>query len=183
MKTTADWKAQAKQIIRAELKRRDLSYADLAQLMEAIGLKVNDRTLANKITTGAFSAVFFLQVMEAIETKASNERREREASAAEFLQILYAEGPERARSDGIYSMIKFLFDLQEKAKFDHIDAIFRGAATEFLAPEYLIGLLRATYVERSMIPGWVQFLGRVEAEFGARGRSDIDELLQGLRPR
>lgn len=69
MKTTADWKAQAKQIIRAELKRRDLSYADLARRMEAIGLKVNDRTLANKIATGGFSAVFFLQAMEAIGVK------------------------------------------------------------------------------------------------------------------
>ena len=66
MKTTADWKAQSKQIIRAELKRRDLSYADLAERMSAIGLKVNDRTLANKIAAGGFSAVFFLQVMEAI---------------------------------------------------------------------------------------------------------------------
>ena len=69
MKTTADWKAQAKQLIRAELKRRDLSYVDLAQRMDVIGLKVNDRTLANKIATGAFSAVFFLQVMEAIGVK------------------------------------------------------------------------------------------------------------------
>jgi hypothetical protein len=69
MKTPADWKAQAKQIIRAELKRRDLSYADLAQRMDAIGLKVNDRTLANKIATGGFSAVFFLQCMEAIGVK------------------------------------------------------------------------------------------------------------------
>ncbi len=69
MKSTADWKAQAKQLIRAELKRRDLSYVDLAQRMDAIGLKVNDRTLANKIATGAFSAVFFLQVMDAIGVK------------------------------------------------------------------------------------------------------------------
>ena len=69
MKTTGDWKAQAKQTIRAELKRRDLSYADLATRMAAIGLKVNDRTLANKIATGSFSAVFFLQVMEAIGVK------------------------------------------------------------------------------------------------------------------
>jgi 3-mercaptopyruvate sulfurtransferase SseA len=66
MKTAADWKAQAKQIIRAELKRRDLSYADLARRMEAIGLKVHDRTIANKIASGGFSAVFFLQCMEAI---------------------------------------------------------------------------------------------------------------------
>jgi hypothetical protein len=69
MKTTADWKAQAKQIIRAELKRRDLSYADLAKRMEVIGLKVNNRTLANKIATGGFSAVFFLQCMAAIGVK------------------------------------------------------------------------------------------------------------------
>jgi 3-mercaptopyruvate sulfurtransferase SseA len=66
MKTTADWKAEAKQLIRAELKRRDLSYADLAKRMEAIGLKVNERTIANKIASGGFSAVFFLQCMEAI---------------------------------------------------------------------------------------------------------------------
>ncbi len=69
MKTTADWKAQAKRLIRAELKRRDLSYADLAVRMESIGLKVNDRTIANKIATGSFSAVFFIQVMEAIGVK------------------------------------------------------------------------------------------------------------------
>lgn len=66
MKTTADWKAEAKQIIRAELKRRDLSYADLAKRMEAIGLRVNERTIANKIASGGFSAVFFLQCMVAI---------------------------------------------------------------------------------------------------------------------
>ena len=69
MKTTADWKTQAKQLIRAELKRRNLSYADLAVRMDSIGLKVNDRTIANKIATGSFSAVFFLQCMEAIGVK------------------------------------------------------------------------------------------------------------------
>jgi hypothetical protein len=37
--------------------------------MDAIGLKVNERTVANKIATGGFSAVFFLQVMEAIGVK------------------------------------------------------------------------------------------------------------------
>ena len=47
-----------------------MSYADLAKRMEDIGLKVNDRTtIANKIALGGFSAVFFLQVMEAIGVK------------------------------------------------------------------------------------------------------------------
>jgi hypothetical protein len=51
------------------LKRRDLSYANRAVRMQAIGLKVNDRTIANKIATGGVSAVFFLQVAEAIGVK------------------------------------------------------------------------------------------------------------------
>ena len=71
MKVTTDWKwkTQAKQLIRAEMKRRDLSYADLAKRMEGIGLAVNERTIANKIATGGFSAAFFLQAMEAIGVK------------------------------------------------------------------------------------------------------------------
>lgn len=66
MKSGRDWQTQAKQLIRAELKRRDLSYKDLAERMEAIGLKVNERTIANKIARGGFTAAFFLQCMEAI---------------------------------------------------------------------------------------------------------------------
>jgi hypothetical protein len=69
-RTTRDWQTQAKQIIRAELKRRDLSYKDLAQRMEAIGLKANERTIANKIARGGFTAAFFLQCMEAIGVRA-----------------------------------------------------------------------------------------------------------------
>jgi hypothetical protein len=66
MKTSRDWQTQAKQIIRSELKRRELSYKDLAERMEAIGLPVNERTIANKIARGGFTAAFFLQCMEAI---------------------------------------------------------------------------------------------------------------------
>jgi Domain of unknown function (DUF6471) len=66
LRTEPGTKAEAKQLIRAELKRRDLGYADLAKRMEAIGLKVNNRPLANKIASGGFSAVFFFQCMEAI---------------------------------------------------------------------------------------------------------------------
>jgi hypothetical protein len=66
MKTSRDWQTQAKQIIRSELKRRELSYKDLAERMEAIGLTVNERTIANKIARGGFTAAFFLQCMEAI---------------------------------------------------------------------------------------------------------------------
>lgn len=66
MKTTRDWQAQAKEIIRGELKRRNLSYKDLADRLAAIGVKDTDRNIANKIARGGFSAVLFLQCMEAI---------------------------------------------------------------------------------------------------------------------
>jgi Domain of unknown function (DUF6471) len=66
MKATRDWQAQAKGIIRAELKRRNLSYADLAERLTAIGVRETPENVNNKIARGSFSAVFFLQCMEAI---------------------------------------------------------------------------------------------------------------------
>jgi 3-mercaptopyruvate sulfurtransferase SseA len=66
MKTSRDWQAQAKGIIRGELKRRNLSYKDLADRLQTIGVKETDRNISNKIARGGFTAVFFLQCMEAI---------------------------------------------------------------------------------------------------------------------
>jgi hypothetical protein len=66
MKTARDWQAQAKGIIRGELKRRNLSYADLAERLTAIGIKENEKNVNNKIARGGFTATFFLQCMEAI---------------------------------------------------------------------------------------------------------------------
>jgi hypothetical protein len=69
MKTTRDWQAQAKGAIRGELKRRNLGYKDLADRLEAIGIKDTERNIANKIARGGFTAAFFLQCMEAIGVK------------------------------------------------------------------------------------------------------------------
>jgi Domain of unknown function (DUF6471) len=61
-----DWKALVKGLLKAELKRRSLSYADLAGRLAAIGIKENDRNISNKIARGSFTAVFFIQCMEVI---------------------------------------------------------------------------------------------------------------------
>jgi hypothetical protein len=61
-----DWQALAKGLLKAELKRRNLSYADLASKLGEIGIKDNKRNISNKISRGTFTAVFFLQCMEAI---------------------------------------------------------------------------------------------------------------------
>jgi len=61
-----DWQARVKGLLKAELKRRDLSYADLAEKLALIGLKDNERNISNKVSRGTFTAVFFVQCMEAI---------------------------------------------------------------------------------------------------------------------
>jgi 3-mercaptopyruvate sulfurtransferase SseA len=63
---TKDWQAQVKGILKAELKRRNVSYADLAEKLAKLGIKETDRNIANKIARGSFTAVFFVQCLEAI---------------------------------------------------------------------------------------------------------------------
>jgi hypothetical protein len=63
---TKDWATHVKGILKAELKRKNISYADLAEKLEAIGVSDNERNIANKIARGSFTAIFFIQCLEAI---------------------------------------------------------------------------------------------------------------------
>ena len=62
-----DWRAQVKGLLKAELKRRNLSYAELAEKLAAIGVKDSARNISNKISRGSFTTVFFVQCMKAID--------------------------------------------------------------------------------------------------------------------
>ncbi len=64
-----DWQAQVKGILKGELKRRNLSYADLAEKLATVGVKDGERNISNKISRGTFTAIFFVQCMEAIGVK------------------------------------------------------------------------------------------------------------------
>jgi hypothetical protein len=55
--------------IRAAMNRRHLSYADLAERLRAVGIEENERNLRNKVARGVFSAVFFVQCLEAMGMK------------------------------------------------------------------------------------------------------------------
>jgi hypothetical protein len=66
MATALDWHAKVKGLLKAELKRRNLSYADLADKLAVVGVNDNERNISNKISRGTFTAVFFVQCMEAI---------------------------------------------------------------------------------------------------------------------
>jgi hypothetical protein len=61
-----DWQAEVKGLLKAELKRWNLSYADLAEKLATVGVKDNEQNISNKIGRGSFTAVFLVQCMEAI---------------------------------------------------------------------------------------------------------------------
>ncbi|MCB5424913.1 hypothetical protein H0274_06575 [Altererythrobacter sp. CC-YST694] len=61
-----DWTARAKGLLKAELKRRDIGYRELAEKLALLGINENERNLANKISRGGFSAAFLLQCLSAI---------------------------------------------------------------------------------------------------------------------
>lgn len=61
-----DWEAKVKGLLKAELKRRDVTYHQLAEKLVAIGVAESPENIANKISRGKFSAVFLLQCLEVI---------------------------------------------------------------------------------------------------------------------
>lgn len=63
---TAPFEERAKNILKAELKRRGVTYKQLAERLAAFGAVENERNLANKISRGSFTAAFFMMCMEAI---------------------------------------------------------------------------------------------------------------------
>ncbi len=69
MKTEADWTHEVKGLLKGELKRRGVGYQALSQSLKAMGIDETPENIANKISRGKFTAVFFLQCMEAIGAK------------------------------------------------------------------------------------------------------------------
>jgi hypothetical protein len=66
MPEAKDYHALVKKILKAELKRKGVSYRELAERLSAIGVHESERNIANKISRGGFTAVFLLQCMEVI---------------------------------------------------------------------------------------------------------------------
>lgn len=60
------WMYAAKGLLKSELKRRNLTYADLAERLTAVGTPENERNLRNKIARGSFTAAFLLECLHVI---------------------------------------------------------------------------------------------------------------------
>ncbi|MDO8877752.1 MAG: DUF6471 domain-containing protein [Pseudolabrys sp.] len=66
---TQEYEEKAKNLLKSELKRRGIGYRELSEKLALIGLQETERNLANKISRGGFTAVFFIQCLEAIGVK------------------------------------------------------------------------------------------------------------------
>jgi len=61
-----DWNEEAYKILKRELGRRKVTYARLQKQLAADGVEETERSIASKISRGAFSFAFFIQCMRAI---------------------------------------------------------------------------------------------------------------------
>jgi len=66
MPTDDPWARKARGLLRAELKRRDIGYQQLAERLVAMGVKETPASIANKISRGKFTAAFLIQALESI---------------------------------------------------------------------------------------------------------------------
>ena len=63
---TAQYEEKAKNLLKGELKRRGVTYADLVAKLADLGVQETERNLANKISRGGFTGAFLIQCLEAI---------------------------------------------------------------------------------------------------------------------
>ena len=63
---TQRYEAKAKNLLKGELKRRGVSYKQLAEKLAELGVQETERNLNNKISRGGFTTAFFIECLEAI---------------------------------------------------------------------------------------------------------------------
>ena len=61
-----EWADRARRFVKAELKRAEVSYAELARRLKEHGLEETESSITAKLNRGTFAATFFLATMKAI---------------------------------------------------------------------------------------------------------------------
>lgn len=66
MAEKTDWEMKAANLLKAELKRKGVTYAGLVEKLAAIGIEEREANIRNKLSRGKFSAAFMLSCLAAI---------------------------------------------------------------------------------------------------------------------
>jgi hypothetical protein len=61
-----DWEMKAANLLKAELKRKGVTYSQLVERLAQIGVDEKEVNVRNKLSRGKFTAAFLLQCLEAI---------------------------------------------------------------------------------------------------------------------
>ena len=62
-----EWGDKARRFLKAELKRANVGYRELAERLNAHGLQETEVTVTGKLARGAFSAAFLLACLAVLE--------------------------------------------------------------------------------------------------------------------
>ena len=65
-RTDKEWEELAKGLLKGELKKRGVTYAQLVGKLADIGVADSEPNIRNKLARGKFTAVFLIQCLEAI---------------------------------------------------------------------------------------------------------------------
>lgn len=66
MAEKTDWEAKAANLLKSELKRKGVTYAQLVEKLAEIGVDDKEVNVRNKLSRGKFTAAFLIQCLEAI---------------------------------------------------------------------------------------------------------------------
>ena len=64
-----DWNARAANLLKSELKRHGVTYAQLVEKLGKIGVEEKEVNVRNKLSRGSFTAAYLIQCLEAIGVK------------------------------------------------------------------------------------------------------------------
>jgi hypothetical protein len=66
LRTDKEWEETVKGLLKGELKKRGVTYAQLVGKLADIGVMDSEPNIRNKLARGKFTAVFLIQCLEAI---------------------------------------------------------------------------------------------------------------------
>ncbi len=66
MPSQTEWESMAANLLKSELKRKGVTYAQLVEKLDAIGISEKEVNVANKLSRGKFSAAFMLQCLNSL---------------------------------------------------------------------------------------------------------------------
>lgn len=66
MPEKTDWEAKVQGLLKAELKKRGVTYAQLVEKLGELGVHETEPNIRNKLARGKFTAAFMVQCLDAI---------------------------------------------------------------------------------------------------------------------